>query len=398
MENPGLTRMAKVGGDAAADLERGSAVVAMAGAGQLAQMTHQAAISLGVELRVLAASESDSAVRAGAPALIAPQPEEEDLRELAAGADVLTFDHEGLPPDLLARLEADGVRLEPSAASKLLAQDKLRGRRELSRLGFPLPPFVAVSSREEVEAFGERHGWPLVAKLPRGGYDGRGVFELEDGAAAARLLEATGVELLIEPRLEIERELAVLVARVREGESAVYPVAETVQREAICREILVPAPVSAPLSERAGGLALEIAAAIGSTGVLAVEMFVVGGELLINELALRPHNSGHFTIEGCATSQFEQHLRAVLGWPLGDPGLRAPAVVTANVLGPADGSDPRSRVPAALAAGNAHVHLYGKAPRPGRKLGHVTVLGTDLGQVRAEAVRVAQVLERGTDG
>ncbi|MGE5409230.1 MAG: ATP-grasp domain-containing protein, partial [Syntrophothermus sp.] len=198
-----------------------------------------------------------------------------------------------------------------------------------------------------------------------------------------------------EPQVRIERELAAVLARTEEGEVADYPVAETVQRDGICREILAPAPVPEALRVEAARLARDIAEAIGATGILAVELFLTRGGLLVNELALRPHNSGHFTIEGCATSQFEQHLRAVLGWPLGSTRLRAPAVATVNVLGAADATDPRSRVPAALAAGSAHLHLYGKEPRPGRKLGHVTVLGEDLDPARAEARRVAALLEGG---
>jgi 5-(carboxyamino)imidazole ribonucleotide synthase len=373
----------------------GPPVVAMVGAGQLARMTQQAAIPLGVRLRVLAVDQADPAVSAGAEAVIGRPDRIEDLRALALGACVVTFDHEGIPPELLAELEREGANLQPSPAAKLLAQDKLEARRRLVALGFPMPPWTFADGPEQAEAFAREHGWPLVAKLPRGGYDGRGVFELADpGAAAAALSEHPG-GLIIEPRLEIVQEIAVLVARSPAGERAIYPAVRTVQRDAMCREI-VTAPGSVPeqaTAQAARSLAGEVAERIGSTGILAVELFETPGGLLVNELALRPHNTGHYSIEGCATSQFEQHLRAVLGWPLGSVELRAPAVATVNVVGPADGSDPAERLPEALAVPGAHVHLYAKTARRGRKLGHVTTLGTEPGEALDRARAAVAILE-----
>jgi 5-(carboxyamino)imidazole ribonucleotide synthase len=362
-------------------------VVAMVGAGQLARMCHEAALPLGVELRVLAADPEAPAVAAGASCVLGDPGDLDALHALAEGADVVTFDHEQVPPEHLEALERSGVTLAPSAAAKLFAQDKLHMRRGLERLGFAMPPFAEVRSRADVEAFAARHGWPLVGKAPRGGYDGRGVFALPDAAAAEAALE--GGPLLVEPRLPIETEVAVMVARSRTGETAAYPVVETVQRDAMCREILAPWPDAGTAAESA----LAIAEAIGAVGVMAVEYFVVGGELLVNELALRPHNSGHYSIGGCVTSQFEQHVRAVLGWPLGVTDLVAPAVATVNVVGNAHGGEPSDRVPEALGVPGAHVHLYGKAPRPGRKLGHVTVAGTDAEAVAAAARLAAARLE-----
>ena len=374
---------------------RGSALVAMVGAGQLARMTHQAATALGVELRVLAGGVDDAAVRAGAQHLMGSPDRLADLRALAAGADVLTFDHARVAPDLLAVLEADGVRLAPSAGAKLLAQDKLHARRELAALGFPVPPFTHTHTPKGATDFARAHGWPLVAKASRGGYDGRGVFVLADERAALRALAAHPAGLLLEPRLELERELAVLIARSTSGGDRVaYPAAETVQRDGMCREVLAPAPIPPSLAAQARDLAFSLADAIGATGVLAVELFHTReGRLLVNELALRPHNSGHYTIEGCVTSQFEQHLRAVLGWPLGLPTLRAPAVASINVIGPTDGGDPATRIASALEVPGAHVHLYGKEPRAGRKLGHVTVCGEDMKAARHAASLAATLLE-----
>ena len=370
-----------------------SARVAMVGGGQLARMTHQAAIALGVELRVLAASPDDPAVRAGAAHVLGAPGDLGALRALAAGCDVLTFDHERIPPEHLRARQDEGVVLAPGPGAKLAAQDKLHARRLLAGLGLPVPAFTHARTPADAERFAGEHGWPLIAKTPREGYDGRGIFTLQRLADAERLLGEAPGGLLIEPHLALDCELSVLVARARGGERVAYVPAPTVQREAMCREILSPAPIDAALAAQAQALALELAEAIDATGIMAVELFATPGGLLVNELALRPHNSGHHTIEGAVTSQFEQHLRAVLGWPLGAPDATAPAVACVNVVGPADGTDPRTRLPAALAVPGAHVHLYAKAARPGRKLGHVTVCGPKLPAARAAALHAAALLE-----
>lgn len=367
--------------------------VGMVGAGQLAQMTHQAAIGLGVELHVLAGSCDDPAVRAGAQATVGSAASLDDLRRLAAGCAVLTFDHERVDPEHLRTLEAEGVVVAPGARAKLLAQDKLHARRVLSAEGFPVPPFAHAETVADVERFAWSHGWPLVAKAPRGGYDGRGVWTVEVPDAASALLEDAPDGLLLEPRLRITSELAVLVVRSSAGENAAYPVVETVQRDAMCREIIAPAPVEDDVADEARAMALAIAERIGAVGVLAVELFATPDGLVLNELALRPHNSGHFTIEGAVTSQFEQHLRAILGWPLGPCELRAPAVATVNVIGSDAGEDPRRHMAWALTVPQVHVHLYDKSPAPGRKLGHVTAYGDAPRDVRARALRAAALLE-----
>jgi 5-(carboxyamino)imidazole ribonucleotide synthase len=364
--------------------EERSAVVAMAGAGQLAQMTQQAAISLGVELRILAGKPTESAVLAGATALVG-EDTPENLRELAAGAAVLTFDHEGFDPEVLAGLEAEGVQMAPSPGAVLFAQDKQYAREKLSPLGFPLPPFATVGSVEEVDAFAAEHGWPVVAKTPRGGYDGGGVFVLDDREAAVDLVAKVPGTLILEPLLAIRREFAVLAARSTAGEIAIYPVVETVQKDAICHETLVPAALPDEVRAEATEIARRLVVEIDATGIVAVEFFLTDDGVLINELALRPHNSGHWTIEGSVTSQFEQHLRAVLGWPLGSTELRAPAVALANILGPEGGVDPLARAADLLADPAARLHLYNKGYRPGRKLGHLTVLAADIETAREKA-------------
>lgn len=361
--------------------------IGIVGAGQLARMTAQAALDLDVAVTVLARDDREPALAAGARPILGPPDSLAALRRLAALSDVVTFDHELVPSAHLAELEASGVRLAPSAAAKLMAQDKARQREALAARGLPVPEHRLVRSEAELDAFGAEHGWPVVAKAPRGGYDGRGVMVLDGPGAAS---PGDGDVLLVERHVAIACELAVLVARSADGSAAAYPVVETIQVDGMCRELLMPARIDPALASRASSLALDVAATIGATGILAVELFVEDGRLLVNELALRPHNSGHATIEACTTSQFANHVRAVLGWPLGVTGLVAPAAAMVNVVGPAD---PRAGLPAALAVPGAHVHLYGKAPRPGRKLGHVTALGPTHDEALAVARAAAAHLE-----
>ena len=368
--------------------------VGVLGAGQLVRMDLPAAIALDVELVVLADSEDDAAVLAGATGVVGDHRELDVLRAFARDVDVVTFEFEGVDPDHLATLAEEGVRLVPAPAAKLLAQDKLLQRRALRDGGFPVPPFAHAARVEEVEAFAAEHGgWPVVLKVPRGGYDGRGVAVIEDADAAAAFLDGLPAGALVEPALAIERELAVQVARTSDGATATYPVVETVQVDAMLRELIAPAPVDAQLARDAEALATAIVDHVGATGLVAVELFVTPAGLQVNELAMRPHNSGHHTIEATTTSQFEQHVRAALDLPLGATDLVAPVAVTVNVVGPADGSDPRDRRAEALAVAGAHVHLYGKEARPGRKLGHVTALADDVETARAIAWRAASILE-----
>ena len=275
-----------------------------------------------------------------------------------------------------------------------LAQNKLRQREELGALGLPVPAFRLLRGPADLLSFADQQGWPVVVKAIRGGYDGRGVWVVNTPAEGVDLLDRLGAqqELLVETWVPIERELAILVVRRPAGQTVVYPLVETVQVAGICREVLAPAPVAPELAAQAKELALRVASASGVVGVLAVELFETAGRLVINELAARPHNSGHYSIEGCISSQFENHLRAVLDWPLGETRLRAPAVATVNLLGGPTPVDLGRQLPRALAVPGAHVHLYGKGHRPGRKLGHVTVLGADRGQALSLARRAAELL------
>jgi 5-(carboxyamino)imidazole ribonucleotide synthase len=384
------------------DPRTGLPVVAMVGGGQLARMTHQAAIALGQSLRVLAASADESAALVTADVRLGDHRSLADLQRLADGATVVTFDHEHVPTEHLHALEAAGHRVAPGPDALVHAQDKLVLRRALQEAGEPQPAWARVDSAADVERFAAAHGWPVVLKTPRGGYDGKGVFVVRDAGEVTALLEAHGT-LLVEARVEMVRELSAQVARSPFGQVAVWPVVETVQRDGVCAEVLAPAPdLPEELATAAQELAVRIADRLGVVGMLAVELFQTVDGVLVNELAMRPHNSGHWTIEGARTSQFEQHLRAVLDYPLGSTAMTAPVVVMANVLGgtaaAADWAGPPldERVHHFMAHWpDVKLHWYGKGQRAGRKLGHVTALGDDLDEVRARATAAARYLADG---
>ncbi|BAL86032.1 putative phosphoribosylaminoimidazole carboxylase ATPase subunit [Actinoplanes missouriensis 431] len=378
------------------DTRTGLPVVGMVGGGQLARMTHQAAISLGQSLRVLSEKPDDSAALVAADVPIGTHTDLSALREFAKGCDAVTFDHEHVPTEHIEVLEAEGVKIFPGSKALVFAQDKGMMRERLAALGAPVPRWRRVSTAEEIEAFAGG-SWPVVAKATRGGYDGRGVWMVGSPEAAADLV-STGIPLIVEEKVPLRRELAALVARSPFGQVAAYPVVETVQKDGICVEVIAPAPgLADDLALEAQQLAIDLATELGVVGLLAVELFQTDAGIVVNELAMRPHNSGHWTIEGARTSQFEQHLRAVLDYPMGSTELTAPVVVMANVLGGEPGGisiDERLHHLFAADPG-VRVHLYGKQIRPGRKIGHVTALGSSVDEVRARAVRAAQWLQEG---
>ncbi|SHN85043.1 5-(carboxyamino)imidazole ribonucleotide synthase [Geodermatophilus obscurus] len=384
------------------DPRTGLPVVAMVGGGQLARMTHQAAVALGQSLRVLSTGPDESAALVAADVRLGDHRDLDALLALAEGATVVTFDHEHVPTEHLCALEAAGHRVAPGPDALVHAQDKLVLRRALAAAGEPQPVWAEVASVAEVAAFGDRHGWPVVVKTPRGGYDGRGVFVVDGVDDVAGLFGRYDV-LLVEQRVPMVRELSALVARSPFGQVAVWPVVETVQRDGINTEVLAPAPgLDKDTATAAQELAVRVADRVGVVGVMAVELFETADGVLVNELAMRPHNSGHWTIEGSRTSQFEQHLRAVLDYPLGATGMTAPVVVMANVLGGRaaeegwTGPSLDERVHHLMAHWpDVKLHWYGKGQRPGRKLGHVTALGADLDEVRARAAAAARYLADG---
>jgi 5-(carboxyamino)imidazole ribonucleotide synthase len=359
----------------------GASRIGIVGGGQLARMSAAPATALGINLRVLAASASDPAAQVIHDVAIGEHDDITALRAFASGCDVVTFDHEHVPPSHLEQLEAMGVAVRPGPAALFHAQDKIHMRQALSDIGVPGPRWRVVTAEADVAEFGEVVGWPLILKTSRGGYDGRGVWSVDSIADAIVVLAtplAPGAQWLAEEQVAFVQELSAQVARSPHGQAVAYPVVRTVQRDGICAEVVAPAPgLPAARAVEAQELALRIAGALGVTGMLAVEMFDDGSRLYVNELAMRPHNSGHWTIEGAVTSQFENHLRAVLDLPLGSPTPVAPFAVMVNILG-GDVGDLQSAYRHVLARDpGIKVHLYGKEVRPGRKVGHVTVIGSD---------------------
>jgi 5-(carboxyamino)imidazole ribonucleotide synthase len=376
----------------------GAPRVGMVGGGQLSRMTAAPAAALGVGFRVLALDPRESAAQVASDVVLGRHDDLESLQRLAEGATVVTFDHEHVPPEHLRALEASGVAVRPGPAALVHAQDKIAMREALDRAGLPSPEWRHLASVDDLESVGEALGWPFVLKVSRGGYDGRGVWIVDDIASAQRVMAETplvaGARWLAEERVPFTRELAAQVARSPHGQAVAYPVVRTVQVDGMCSEVVAPCPdLSDERALEAQRIALEIARALDVTGMLAVELFDTPTGVLVNELAMRPHNSGHWTIDGSVTSQFENHLRAVLDLPLGDPGTVARWAVMVNIVGPQDALDLPPLVEAyrhVLARDpGLKVHLYGKELRPGRKLGHVTVVGDDLDDLLARAHHAA---------
>ncbi|GEP28400.1 MULTISPECIES: 5-(carboxyamino)imidazole ribonucleotide synthase [Cryobacterium] len=373
--------------------------VGVIGAGQLARMMIPAAVNLGIDLKVLAEADGMSADLAAVSV--------GDYRDLptvlafAKTVDVITFDHEHVPQEILRELVSAGVKVHPGPDALLYAQDKLLMREKLAELGLPVPDWARITDTAGLAEFLQAHGGRAVVKTARGGYDGKGVRVVShehdvDDWFLALAEDGNGGALLVEELVHFSRELAQVVARRPSGEIAVWPVVETVQKDGVCAEVIAPAPQSAGrLADVATDIAVAVAKGIGVTGVLAVELFQTTDErLLINELAMRPHNSGHWSIDGSTTSQFEQHLRAVLDLPLGATGARDPWTVMVNIFGgPSEGSL-GDRYQSALAEHPlVKVHNYGKASRPGRKVGHVTAGGDDLDEVAYQARATAQIFQ-----
>jgi len=383
----------------------GAPVLGIVGAGQLARMLATPAQQLGVELRLLAEAADSAAAQVIPDTVVGDYRDLPTLRAFARGLDAVTFDHEHVPSEHLQALAADGVPARPGPHALLYAQDKLAMRRRLAAdpadggIGVPCPAFAEVAGPSEVAALADQTGWPVVLKTARGGYDGKGVWKVEgpeDPALAAALQVAadTGVRLLAEEYVDFARELSALAVRSPSGQAVAYPVVQSVQRDGICHEVVAPAPgLTDEQALAAQRIALTIARDLDVTGILAVELFETReGDVLVNELAMRPHNTGHWSIEGAVTSQFENHVRAVLDLPLGSPRPRQPWTVMVNLLG-RDLPELHSAYRHVFARDpRLKVHLYGKAVRPGRKIGHVTAYGPDLEQVVLRARHAAAYL------
>ncbi len=370
--------------------------LAVIGGGQLARMMQQPAIGLGLRIRLLAEGPDVSAAQVIPDHLVGDHTNLDDLRAVVGDAAVVTFDHEHVPPEHLRTLEAEGHACRPGPHALLFAQDKAEMRARLGALGIPCPRNATIDSLDDLEAF----GLPAVVKTTRGGYDGKGVWVVRAPDDAAEAL-SSGRALLAEELVDFRRELSALVARSPSGEVVAYPVVESRQVDGICKEVVAPAPGLDPVLDAEGrALAERIATELDVTGILAVELFeTADGRLLVNELAMRPHNTGHWSIDGAATSQFENHLRAVLDLPLGPTAPRQPWSVMVNVLGGSVDDLEAQRAVVLDAEPGVRVHLYGKTVKAGRKVGHVTTVGDDLDDCLARARRAADLFEHGsTDG
>ncbi|MFL1999815.1 5-(carboxyamino)imidazole ribonucleotide synthase [Microbacterium sp. A1-JK] len=371
--------------------------VGVVGGGQLARMMIAPAVELGIEVRVLA--EETGMAAALAATAVGDYRDAETVLAFARDVDVITFDHEHVPQEVLAALVDAGVAVHPGPSALAVAQDKLVLRARMAELGMPQPDWAAVSDAAQLQEFIDAHGGRAVVKTPRGGYDGKGVRVVSAATEAADWFaalaeDARGGDLLVEELVDFSRELAQQIARRPSGGMRAFPLVETVQRDGVCVEVVAPAPgASERLALAAEDIGMAIAEGIGVTGMLAVELFeTVDGRILVNELAMRPHNSGHWTQDGAVTSQFEQHLRAVLDLPFGATEATRPWTVMVNILGgPAQGGLDERFDAAMSSHPAAKIHTYGKAPRPGRKVGHVTVAGDDLDDVVYEARAAASV-------
>jgi 5-(carboxyamino)imidazole ribonucleotide synthase len=338
-------------------------------------MSAAPAAALGIDLVLLAQSATDSGAQVAAFE-VGDYRDLVQVREFAKKCDLLTFEHELIPISVIRALENEGVKFYPTSESFIYSQDKAAMREKLAN--YLAPKWQVVTKASEILEF------PVIAKSISGGYDGRGVWKVNsEGELAAILLE--NPKLLVEELIDFDFEISVMVARSPHGQAATWAPTQTVQSDGICTMTIAPAPdLSEALGQQAQQIALSIAAEIKLVGVMAVEMFVKGEQLFINELAMRPHNSGHWTIDGSVTSQFEQHLRAILDLPLGDTSMSAKYAVMGNVLGGDKQDMYRPYLHLLARTPKLKVHQYRKEVKPGRKIGHVTLLGENLVELITE--------------
>ncbi|HXG30552.1 MAG TPA: 5-(carboxyamino)imidazole ribonucleotide synthase [Thermodesulfobacteriota bacterium] len=375
----------------------GSITIGILGGGQLARMTATAAYKLGLRIAILDPEYDSPAQQVANLNVVGPLNDVSATENLARLSNLITLENEFVDAHILEHLESLGVPVYPTAYTVGLIQDKLLQKRALESHGIPVPPFAGVSSHDDVLQAGERFGWPLILKTRRNGYDGRGnafIRGPEDIRSAWEKLEGERRPLLVEGFIEFKKELAVMVVCNLDGETVTYPVVETIQRDHICHIVKAPAEVTSNISKEAGAIAREAVSAVGGIGAFGVEMFLLAdGRVLINELAPRPHNSGHYTIEACVTSQFENHLRAIMGLPLGSPSMVKPSAVMINLLGDRDGISTVRGMERALRIPGVNLHIYGKRLcRPNRKMGHITVLADSTDEALEKAFKAASLI------
>jgi 5-(carboxyamino)imidazole ribonucleotide synthase len=359
--------------------------VGVIGAGQLARMMAVPANDLGIDFKVFAAIPNDSAAQVS-HFVLGDYTNIDSILEFAKSCDVLTFEHELVPQSVIKAVEAAGIKVYPQSESFTYSQDKLEMRKKIAELNLPNPKW------QKYQGEGCEIGFPLIAKLPSGGYDGRGVFQIDSEAQLQELHIKAGT-LLLEEKLNFDYEISVMVARSPHDQAATWPATLTIQSDGICTSTVTPVPeISDALANKVQAAALEIASGISLVGVMAVEMFIIGENFYINELALRPHNSGHWSIEGSETSQFEQHLRAILDLPLGSTALRTKFTVMGNVLGGEKSDMYRPYLHLMARAPNLKFHQYGKEVKPGRKIGHVTMCGENLLQLQQEVAHAVDYM------
>lgn len=376
--------------------------IGIIGGGQLAKMTAAAARRLGCAVSLLERNSNAVALGLADEYLIGDWDDPHSLIKLAGNTDIVTLENEFVDAGSLAQIEAAGYRLFPTAASIGMIQDKLIQKKTLQQAGLPLPPFQEVGSHRHIIAAAAEFGWPLVLKTRRNGYDGKGnatITKKQEIDAAWAKLEGDKNSLYVEAHCPFTAELAVIITTGRRGEQAIYPVVESVQKNHVCHTVRAPAPVSAEIAAGAADIARQALSTVGAIGSFGVEMFLLkNNKIMINELAPRVHNSGHYTIEACACSQFENHLRAILGWPLGSTRMIKPAAVMINLLGQTHGDAAISGLDKALGTEDAKIYIYGKeSVTPGRKMGHVTALGETLPAAEQAATKAHSAIYFGTD-
>ena len=388
-----------------ATLKRGIASghrIGIIGGGQLAKMTALPAMALGCEIVILERNKGTPSQSLAAEVMYGDWDDPETLLRLADKVDIVTLENEFVDANALARLEQAEHVLYPSSRTIGLVQDKLIQKQTLAEADIPVAPFIAVSSKQDILSAAEELGWPMVLKARRNGYDGKGNATLNQAGdidGAWDKLTGDERELYVEAFCPFKGELAVMVTRGIDGKMVNYPVVESVQKDHICHIVRAPARIDTDLSDRAIDMARKAVTTIDGVGSIGVEMFLTrDNEIILNEMAPRVHNSGHYTIEACECSQFENHVRAILGLPLGSCAMIAPAAIMINLLGEEEGSGYPAGIDQALTVAGAHVHVYGKeSTRVGRKMGHITALGQSMEEAEQKAGTAAKYIRFGAE-